>query len=213
MIVTDIIPIDKKRDKIYIDNEFAFVIYKGESYLYSVKDGEEISKKDYEKIMYELLPKRAKLRAMNLLAKRDYTELGMRQKLLEGYYNDTQINETIEYLKQYGYIDDERYVRNYFSVYIQTKPKSKIIQKLIEKGISLELIESLVDEIYELERTLTHLPDEMEIGRKLLNKKKYNMCNSVNERQKAFRYLIRNGISNENAINLLKEYQKEHSFT
>ena len=213
MIVTDIIPIDKKRDKIYIDNEFAFVIYKGESHLYSVKAGEEISKEDYEKIMYELLPKRAKLRAMNLLAKRDYTELGMRRKLLEGYYNDTQINETIEYLKQYGYIDDGRYVRNYFSVYIQTKPKSKIIQKLIEKGISLELIESLVDEIYELERTLTHLPDEMEIGRKLLNKKKYNMCNSVNERQKAFRYLIRHGISNENAINLLKEYQKEHSFT
>lgn len=213
MIVTDIIPIDKKRDKIYIDNEFAFVIYKGESHLYSVKAGEEISKEDYEKIMYELLPKRAKIRAMNLLTKRDYTELGMRQKLLEGYYNDTQINETIEYLKQYGYIDDGRYVRNYFSVYIQTKPKSKIIQKLIEKGISLELIESLVDEIYELERTLTHLPDEMEIGRKLLNKKKYNMCNSVNERQKAFRYLIRHGISNENAINLLKEYQKEHSFT
>lgn len=213
MIVTDIIPIDKKRNKIYIDNEFAFVIYKGESHLYSVKAGEEISKEDYEKIMYELLPKRAKLRAMNLLAKRDYTELGMRRKLLEGYYNDTQINETIEYLKQYGYIDDGRYVRNYFSVYIQTKPKSKIIQKLIEKGISLELIESLVDEIYELERTLTHLPDEMEIGRKLLNKKKYNMCNSVNERQKAFRYLIRHGISNENAINLLKEYQKEHSFT
>ena len=213
MIVTDIIPIDKKRNKIYIDNEFAFVIYKGESHLYSVKAGEEISKEDYEKIMYELLPKRAKIRAMNLLTKRDYTELGMRQKLLEGYYNDTQINETIEYLKQYGYIDDGRYVRNYFSVYIQTKPKSKIIQKLIEKGISLELIESLVDEIYELERTLTHLPDEMEIGRKLLNKKKYNMCNSVNERQKAFRYLIRHGISNENAINLLKEYQKEHSFT
>ena len=75
------------------------------------------------------------------------------------------------------------------------------------------MIESLVDEIYEQERTLTHLPDEMEIGRKLLNKKKYNMCNSVNERQKAFRYLIRHGISNENAINLLKEYQKEHSFT
>ena len=98
MIVTDIIPIDKKRDKIYIDNEFAFVIYKGESHLYSVKAGEEISKEDYEKIMYELLPKRAKLRAMNLLAKRDYTELGMRQRLLEGYYSDTQINETIECL-------------------------------------------------------------------------------------------------------------------
>lgn len=205
MIVTDIIPVDKKRDKIYIDNEFAFVIYKGECRLYDVRNQEELSQENYNKIVYELLPKRAKLRAMNLLTKKDYTEAGIRKKLSEGYYSQEQIDETVQYLKQYGYIDDKRYVRNYFSVHIQERTKNKIVQKLIEKGISFELIESLVDEIYEEERTLTYLPDEMEMGRKLLAKKKYDIENSVNDRQKAFGYLVRHGISNENAIKLLKE--------
>ncbi len=205
MIVTDIIPIDKKREKIYIDNEFAFVIYKGECRLYAVMNGEELSQDNYHKIVQELLPKRAKLRAMNLLTKKDYTESGIRKKLLDGYYSQEQIDETVRYLKDYGYIDDERYVRNYFSVHIQSCPKNKIVKKLVEKGISYDLIESLVDAIYEEERALTYLPDEMEMGRKLLAKKKYDIENSVNDRQKAFGYLVRHGISNENAIKLLKE--------
>ena len=205
MVVTDIIPLDKKRDKVYIDNEFAFVIYKGESRLYGVINGEELAQENYEKIVCEVLPKRAKLRAMNLLTKKDYTEAGICKKLSEGYYSQEQIDETMQYLKDYGYIDDSRYVRNYFAIHIQSKPKNKIVQKLVEKGISYELVESLIESIYEEERALTNLPDEMEMGRKLLTKKKYDIQNSVNDRQKAFGYLVRHGISNENAIKLLKE--------
>ena len=129
MTVTDIIAVDKKRDKIYIDNKFAFVIYKGESHLYDVEIGKEITPDNYDKIISEVLPKRAKLRAMKLLIKRDYTEAGIRGKLSEGYYSESQIDETIQYLKDYGYIDDVRYVRNYFAIHIQSKPKNKIIQK------------------------------------------------------------------------------------
>ena len=53
----------------------------------------------------------------------------------------------------------------------------------------------------------------MELGRKLLAKKKYDLVFSTKDRQKAFGYLLRNGIEKENAVNLLKEYQKEHYFT
>lgn len=213
MIVTDIIAVDKKREKVYIDNDFAFVIYKGETHLYDIKIGQELLKDNYKKIVEGILPKRAKLRAMNLLIKKDYTEFGMRRKLADGYYSESQIDETIQYLKQYGYIDDKRYVRNYFAIHIQTKPKNKIIQKLMEKGIARDIIDELVESIYEEECMLTHLPDEMEMGKKLLAKKKYNINDSASDKQKAFGYLIRHGISNENAINLLKEYQKEHSTT
>ena len=52
----------------YIDDEFAFVLYKGELRLYHVAVGEEISQKDYDDILNQVLPKRAKLRAMNLLS-------------------------------------------------------------------------------------------------------------------------------------------------
>ena len=94
MIVTDIIELDKKRDKIYIDNEFAFVLYKGELRQYGIKLGQDLSEETFDEIMTEVLPKRAKLRAMNLLVKKDYTENGIRRKLAEGYYNSAQIDAT-----------------------------------------------------------------------------------------------------------------------
>lgn len=213
MIITDIIEIDKKRVKIYLDNEFAFVLYKGELHLYNIAKNLELSETYFDKITKEVLVKRAKLRAINLLSKKDYTEKALRKKLLEGYYNEQQIDETLQYLKSYGYIDDARYVQNYFSVHIQSKPKNKIVRKLVEKGISLDLIESLIEDIYERERDLTHVPDEVELGIKLLDKKKYDFKNSTNDKQKAYAYLLRNGICHDNAIKLLKDYEKKYSAT
>ena len=213
MTVTEIISLDKKRSKIYIDNEFAFVIYKGECHIYGIEKNVELTEENYKKIVDEVLPKRAKLRAINLLTKKDYTEYGLRKKLNEGFYCEEIVDKTISYLKSYGYIDDKRYVKNYFASYIQSKPRNKIMQKLIEKGISQELLENMVEAIYEEERELTYLPDEMELGRKLLEKKKYSTGISMGERQKVYGYLMRNGITGEIALKLLKEYQKEDSST
>ena len=96
-------------------------------------------------------------------------------------------------------------MKNYFAVYIQSKPRQYIIRKLVEKGISNQLIMDMIDEIYEEESNLTVVPDEIEIGRKLLEKKRFDINASMKERQKAYGYLLRNGISNENVIKLLKE--------
>lgn len=208
MLITDIIEIDKKRDKIYIDNEFAFVLYKGELHLYNIKIGNVLTEAIYNQIINEVIIKRVRLRAMNLLTKKDYTEAQLRKKLLDGYYKDEIVDKALEYVKSYGYIDDERYVKSYFSIHILSKPRKLIEQKLIEKGISTKLLEEIVDDIYEEERFLTKVPDELEMGRNLLDKKKYDIVNSPSDRQKAYGYLLRRGISSESAIKLLKEYQK-----
>ena len=206
MIITDVIEVDKKRDKIYIDNEFAFVLYKGELHLYGIEVGQSLPANTYSTIVEEVLLKRAKLRAMNLLTKKDYTEKQLRKKLLDGYYNSNQIDVTVQFLKEYGYIDDARYVSNYFFSNIQSKPRNKIIQKLLEKGISQELIDELVDGIYAEEAELAGVPDEMELGRALLDRKKYDISGSIKEKQKAYGYLLRKGISSDIAMKLLKEY-------
>ena len=81
MIVTQIEEISKSRSKVYIDSEFAFVLYKGELHKYGIKKDEILSEAVYRQLTEEILPKRAKLRAMNLLTKRPYTELKLREKL------------------------------------------------------------------------------------------------------------------------------------
>ena len=60
MIVTDIVEMTKSRSRISIDGEFAFVLYKGELRHFHLQKGEEIKESDYERIMTEILPKRAK---------------------------------------------------------------------------------------------------------------------------------------------------------
>ena len=67
MRVTKIEELSKARCKIFIEQEFAFVLYKGELRLYRIREDEEITQADYQEIMEKVLPKRAKLRAMNLL--------------------------------------------------------------------------------------------------------------------------------------------------
>ena len=68
MIVTGIEEMTKSRSRVSIDGEFAFVLYKGELRHFHLREGNELREEDYREITTELLPKRAKLRAMNLLA-------------------------------------------------------------------------------------------------------------------------------------------------
>ena len=73
MIITSIKEYDKKRSQIYIDGEKAFLLYKGEIRKYKLEQDKEIDQITYDVIVREVLGKRAILRAMNLLQKRDYT--------------------------------------------------------------------------------------------------------------------------------------------
>ena len=63
MIVTKIEPCTKTKFKIYIDETFKFVLYKGEVSRFGIRIGEEIPPETEEKIRTEVLLKRAKLRA------------------------------------------------------------------------------------------------------------------------------------------------------
>ena len=74
MTVTRIEELSRSRCKIYLEDSFAFVLYKGELRLFGVREQEELSEESYREIMQEVLPKRATLRCMNLLQSRAYTE-------------------------------------------------------------------------------------------------------------------------------------------
>ena len=115
MIVTALEELSASRSKVYIDGELAFVLYKGELRSYHLSVGEEIAQKDYNEIMEEVLPKRAKLRAMNLLTKREYTEKQLRDKLRAGFYPQRIIEEALAYVAGFHYTDDLRYACDYLT--------------------------------------------------------------------------------------------------
>ena len=51
MLVTQVTELSKSRSKVYIDQEFAFVLYKGELRLYHIKESEELRPEDYRTII------------------------------------------------------------------------------------------------------------------------------------------------------------------
>ena len=192
MIVSEIRELDKKRSKIFIDGEFAFVLYKGEIRDYRIRQGEEIDYASYRQITEDLLPKRAKLRAMNLLQKRDYTEKQLRDKLSEGQYPPQIIDEAVDYVKSYRYLDDDRYARDYITYHMESRSRARITQDLAGKGISKDVILSVMEELYEGDDG----DAELSQVRQLLVKKRYDPDNSdFKEKQKVIAFLLRKGYS------------------
>ncbi len=126
MLVTEIAEITKSKVKICIDYQISFALYKGELRKYGIKKEEELSEEIYNMILKEVLPKRAKLRCMNLLKSRDYTKFQLEQKLKQNNYPEEVIAEALRYVQSYGYIDDIRYAKNYIISANNSKSRKQI---------------------------------------------------------------------------------------
>lgn len=102
--------------------------------------------------------------ALALLEFRDRTERELRQKLKEREYSAEEINETVLFLKEYRYLDDEAYADRYIRSCAARKSRRQIRADLEHKGVSREIIDLQLQE-----KTV----DEDSQIRKLLQKKGY----------------------------------------
>lgn len=186
MIVTKLEAVTKAKYKVFIDEQFAFMLYKGELSRFQIKVGTEVSEEVQTEIN-EILIKRAKLRAMHLLNVMARTEDGLRQKLILNGYPQIAVEEAIKYVKSFGYINDEAYVRNFIECRKDKKSRKEIEALLIQKGIKGEFVDSLVEEIYEEHSDLTAIEE-------IIRKKRWNFEEAdEKERQKMYGYLLRKG--------------------
>lgn len=191
MVVTKIESVTKTKYKVYIDERFAFVLYKGELSRYKIVAGEEISDEVFYKIKNEVILKRAKMRALHLLNVMDRTESQLRTKLKQGGYTDDIIEQAMQYVKSFGYVEDTGYARRYILSRQGSKSKKEIYAGLCQKGISKEQIELAMEECYEE-------VGEIDAIQALVRKKRFDSETASDaERQKIYGYLARKGFSYE----------------
>ena len=194
MIVTDIVELTKSRSRIYLDGEFAFVLYKGELRLYHITVGAELTEAQYGEIMGTVLPKRAKKRCLMLLQKKDYTEEELRRKLRLGEYPSACIDEAIAYVKSYGYVDDYKYSLAYVSCYGDKCSRQQILTRLLAKGVS----KNCILEAYDEAMGKGNVASEEELIWAVLQKKHFDISTSdLKARQKMYRHLLYKGFSAE----------------
>ena len=127
---------------------------------------------------------------MNLLQSKDYTRKQLEDKLRQGEYPEACIEEALAYVESYGYIDDQRYARNYIEYHMQSRSRNRIETDLMKKGISKEIIHKSFQKLEEMGVK----QDEMHLAVELLKKKKYNADTATRqEQQKMYGFLYRKG--------------------
>lgn len=194
MRVTRIEEMSRSRCKVYLDDSFAFVLYKGELRLYGIREEEEVSEQDYRQIMDGVLPRRASLRCMNLLKSRGYTESQLRRKLEEGFYPKESIDGAIQYVKSCRYVDDARFARDYIINQQERKSRRVIEMDLAAKGVARELIEEAFCETEEQGEG----PDEEKLALKWLSRRHFDPETAdLSEKRKMAAFLYRKGIGSE----------------
>lgn len=194
MLVTQISEVSKSRCRVYLDGQFAFVLYKGELRRFQIKVDQELSEESYQEIMTQILPKRAKLRSMNLLQARDYTRRQLADKLEQGDYPQECIEEAIAYVESYGYIDDKRYAKDFIEYHLSSRSRTRMETDLMRKGINKEIIREAFDELAGsgVEQ------DELAMACDLLRKKKYCADTATRqEQQKMYGFLYRRGFRSD----------------
>ena len=192
-----VLPQDKKKVMICLDNGDSFVLYKGEAAKLSLFENEVVDDTKYQQIMTEILGKRATKRAMHLLEQQERTEKQLRDKLAQGGYPKQCIEQAIAYVKSYHYVDDYRYATVYIRYRQEKESRQKLTQKLMMRGISKDIIMQALEEEF--------VTDECEQIKELLKKRHYDPDNADEAtRRKTAQFLMRKGFKSRDVFRVMR---------
>jgi regulatory protein len=196
---------NKDRVNIFINEQFAFACSAELIYTHSLCKGKIIDMSYLKEIIFEDNCIKCKGSALRIIERTYKTEKQIRDKLSEKEYDEKVINKTLEFLKQYKFVDDERFLEAYIKDKLKSQGKNKIKYALINKGISEELIERKlinIDKSSEQDRAL-----------KLAEKKLEVLMKNESDARKIYKklgdYLVRNGYNLDIVQDILNNLVKE----
>ena len=156
-----------------------------------------LSAADYEKLITEVVGKRAKKRALHLLEQMDRSERKLREKLTQGGYPDCCVDAAIDYVKSFHYLDDYRFASTYVRYHQDSLSRRQLEQKLMTKGIGRDDINCAIDSEY--------TADEEKHIAKLLEKKHYDPDNcDEKEFRRIYQFLMRRGFKSSQILSAMR---------
>ena len=184
--VTECTTLGKSRLRFHLDNGTELVLYRGEAKQFRMREGSTLSDEEEHQLIYEVVGKRAKRRTMHLLEQMDRTEQQLRTKLTEGRYPSEIVEQTLEYVKGFHYIDDVRYARTYMEYRKTGRSLRQMERELYQKGISRADFQKASEEM--------EAPDEEQQIRQWIMKKRFDAETADRqERDRLIRFFLRRG--------------------
>ena len=126
--------------------------------------------------------------ALRLLSRREHSRLELKQKLIRKQFHDSEIDSTLDQLANDNLQSDARFTESYVRYRKQAGfGPFRIIEELRERGISQELIDSVVDKQSE----------EWEMLRTKVLEKKFSVLDRTSKdphkKQQQYRFLFYRG--------------------
>lgn len=199
---------NKERVNLFLDGEYAFSISTELVYKEGLKTKDEIDSDKLKIIADHESQIRCKNSALRIIEKSCKTEKEVRDKLILKGYEDNSINKSIEFLKEYNFINDSNYTKAFIRDKLKSQGSQKIKYTLIQKGISKENIDE----------ELSNLNKESEKSTALnLAKKKFDIIKKKESDNykisgKLYRYLISKGYEYDVTSEVVKEIMSLDDF-
>lgn len=198
----------KEKIHIYIDGEYLLTVDEIFWFSCGLVSGDEINEEELTAFEEAAGSRRAFNSALNSLDYRDHSEKEIRAKLLRKHDAD-YVDEAVEKLIELDLVNDERYAENYARELFERKKfgKMRIKSELRAKGISADIANAAVEELFEEEE-----PDNVQRIVDIIGKRYYNRMNNEVGRKKVFSALQRMGYSFSDIREAMSEFSDDEYY-
>ncbi|MBR0189734.1 MAG: RecX family transcriptional regulator [Clostridia bacterium] len=180
----------KERVNLFVDGEFFAGVSLETAIKLRLKVGDSVDETRLNEILKETERTEALNKAADYALKTLKTKRQVKDYLLKKGYSEETVWQTVDKLKEYGYIDDKEYSKRFIESTSKTQGKRLIEYKLMMKGVKKEDIAAA----YETAET-----DDNASARALCEKYLRNKEKTRENVLKAYKYLIGKGFSYEQA--------------
>ena len=135
---------NKERVNIYIDDKFAFGLMMEIKYKYDLQENMEIDEEYIQKVLREEELSKAKDQALKFLTYRQRSEKEIIDKLKKKGFEESIIDDTLNYLKKYKLVDDMEFAKAFMKDKINLNKfgpiriKHELYKKGIDNNISIK---------------------------------------------------------------------------
>lgn len=93
--------------------------------------------------------------ALTCLSKRALTYFELKIRLEKKGYSEEEINEAMERVEGWGYINDQAYALSFSQSKLSSWSRKRVQQELLRRGVSLIVIEDVLDQVFQTEQELS----------------------------------------------------------
>ncbi|MBX2992086.1 MAG: RecX family transcriptional regulator [Bacteroidetes bacterium] len=182
------------RKNLFVDDEFLIGVSAETLLRFGIRTGDEIGEDKLKALRAAEELQGAKSVALRFLSRRQRTEKEVRDKLREKEFADEEIRQTIENLRELGFLNDAEFARSYICHQLTVRPKGTLAlkQNLLLLGVRKEVIEAALDETF---NETNQEEAALDAARKFLRKSRKPTDDPRKTRQKLAAFLGRRGFT------------------